>query len=75
MAYDEKDLRRHICGLKKLGLEECGKVLSDRPLVRCSYCGEMANSMRNVCIVSMEPDGESGADGTRTSRGHFNGPR
>ena len=55
MAYNKKDLKKHICALRDEGLEAAIEVLSDCPLVRCSHCGAEANSLRSVCAVHLDP--------------------
>jgi len=65
MELDSRILRRHMCGLRAQGLTAYIEALSDRPLVRCSYCGAEANSVLNICLKSMEapgpaPDGNGG---------------
>jgi len=63
MNCDSKDHSKHMCALKAQGLDDCIKLLSDKPTVECRHCGAKANSIRSVCaahLVDTAPNVEGG---------------
>lgn len=42
-----------MCALKRQGLEDCIKSLSDKPTVECRQCGARANSSENLCAAHL----------------------
>lgn len=46
-----KDLSKHMCTLHAQGQTQCIADLSNRPVVKCRYCGASANSLKNICAA------------------------
>ncbi|MDD2850542.1 MAG: hypothetical protein PHY09_01400 [Desulfuromonadaceae bacterium] len=44
---------KHMCALKRQGLDDCIKSLSDNPTVECSKCGAKANSSEYLCAAHL----------------------
>lgn len=53
MSCDEKNHQMHMCALKRQGLDDCIKSLSDHPTVECRQCGAKANSSKNLCAAHL----------------------
>jgi hypothetical protein len=53
MSCDEKNHQMHMCALKRNGLDDCIKSLSDNPTVECRNCGAKANSSTNLCAAHL----------------------
>jgi len=53
MSCDEKNHQMHMCALKRNGLDDCIKSLSDNPTVECRNCGAKANSSKNLCAAHL----------------------
>jgi len=52
-----------MCALKAQGLNDCVRLLSDKPKVECRHCGAKANSIQSVCaahMMEMAPNVEGG---------------
>jgi hypothetical protein len=53
MSCDDKNHHMHMCALKRQGLDDCIKSLSDKPTVECRQCGATANSSENLCAAHL----------------------
>jgi hypothetical protein len=53
MSCDDKNHQMHMCALKRQGLDDCIKELSDKPTVECRQCGATANSSKNLCAAHL----------------------
>jgi hypothetical protein len=53
MSCDDKNHQMHMCALKRQGLDDCIKSLSDNPTVECRNCGARANSSKNLCAAHL----------------------
>jgi hypothetical protein len=53
MSCDSKDHSKHMCALRAQGLEDCIKILADKPVVECKHCGAKANSIKNICAAHL----------------------
>lgn len=53
MRCESEDHTKHMCALKSQGLDDCIRVLSDKPIVECKYCGAKANSIKNICAAHL----------------------
>ena len=53
MSCDSKDHQKHMCVLKRNGLDDCIKSFSDNPTVVCRNCGAKANSSKHLCAAHL----------------------
>ena len=53
MGCDSENHQKHMCALKRQGLDDCIQALSDRPTVECRSCGSKANSSKNLCAAHL----------------------
>ena len=53
MSCSSEHHQKHMCVMKRQGLEECIAALSDRPTVECRGCGAKANSSKNLCAAHL----------------------
>lgn len=53
MSCDSEQHKRHMCVLKRQGLDDCIKSLSDHPTVQCRSCGARANSTEYLCAAHL----------------------
>lgn len=53
MNCDSENHDKHMCALKRQGLDDCIKSLSDKPTVECRKCGAKANSSENLCAAHL----------------------
>ena len=63
MSCDSENHQKHMCVLKRQGLDDCIKSFSDNPTVECRSCGAKANSSKNLCaahLVETAPSVEGG---------------
>ena len=53
MSCDSKNHQMHMCALKRQGLDDCIKSLSDNSTVECRQCGARANSSEYLCAAHL----------------------
>ena len=63
MSCGSENHQKHMCAMKRQGLEDCIRSMSDKPTVQCRSCGALANSSKNLCaahLVETAPSVEGG---------------
>lgn len=53
MSCDSEQHHMHMCALKREGLYDRIKSLSDNPTVECRQCGAKANSSEYLCAAHL----------------------